>query len=41
MLIKLEPPHLTLDNLKSKDGQDSYSDTIKNVQDKESSSYQM
>ena len=38
---KWELLHLTLDNSKSDKGQGDYQDQIKNVQDKESSSYQM
>ena len=38
---KWELLHLTLDNSKSDKGQGDYQDQIKNVQDKESSGYQM
>ena len=38
---KWEPLHLTLDNSKSDKEQDDYQEQINNVQDKESSSYQM
>ena len=36
-----EPLNLTLDNSKSEDGQGNYQDKMKNLQDRESSSYQM
>ena len=38
---KWELLHLTLDNSKSDEEQGNYKDQIKNVQDKESSSYQI
>ena len=38
---KWEPLHLTLDNSKSDKEQGDYQEQINNVQDKESSSYQM
>ena len=38
---KWDPLHLALDNSKSEEGQGNCQDKIKNVQEKESSSYQM
>ena len=38
---KWEPLHLTLDNSKSDKGQADYQDQVKNVHNKESSSYQI